>query len=91
MHAPRSPDLDAKASSLPQHVIVDVTNSWAGGEALGILIAWRRDFRGAWHGWVIDACAYSTGEGLEVEVKQHWVAAHLIRPIGGPRRSAGGS
>lgn len=63
----------------PQHVWVDPTGRWAGREAPGILIAWRRTERG-WEGWVITAERHSIGTSGSVTVRQGWVQAVHVRP-----------
>lgn len=64
----------------PYHVWVDLTATFTGTQAPGVLLMWRRGARG-WDAWVVYASAYSTGTGSEVTVRQGWVAAHLVRPV----------
>lgn len=64
---------------MPQHVWVDVTGAWGYHSGPGILLMWRKDYRGEWEGWVMYASSYSTGHGLKTHVTQSWVNAAHIR------------
>lgn len=66
----------------PFHVLIDTTGVWS-YPAPGILLAWRQLEQGGWEAYVIAASAHSTGNGSEVTVRQSWVPAHLVRPVGG--------
>lgn len=64
----------------PLLVWVDLTAQWGSSRSPGLLLAWRQDRKRAWQAWVIYASSYATGAGLEVNVTQGWVPAHLVRP-----------
>jgi hypothetical protein len=67
----------------PFLVWVDLTAQWGSSNSPGVLLSWRKSRRGEWQGWVIYASSYSSGSGLEVNVMQGWVPAHLVRPADG--------
>lgn len=75
--------------AVPEHVWVDVTNAWTSPQP-GLLIAWRhvRSHRPSggmeWEGWVISADSLAEAHGGDVDVRQGWLPAHLIKPAETP-------
>ena len=69
--------------SRAQHVWVSLTGVWGDAALPGLLIGWRRTRRGEWEGWVISAEPVVGAHDAGPYVRQSWVPAAAIRPLGG--------
>lgn len=64
-----------------QHVWVSLTGVWADDRVPGLLLSWRSTPQG-WEGWVISAQAGVGARGDGPYVRQSWLPATAIRPLG---------
>lgn len=63
-----------------EHVWVSLTAVWGDQAVPGLLLAWRRNRKGAWEGWVVSVQPGMPAHGDGPYVTQRWVDASAIKP-----------